>query len=387
MRLKLSVLLLLVCSVAHADTNTPLPAGTSVTVTSSAGSVTGVLQDIDVPNWIAVLEPGRSSPALIRAADVIIRQTAQVPADGITRPRISIPKGRLPFDLVAPFAARDEAPSLEFELERAQPTGHFIYGQPKISDPSRFSFTPDGEDDSVDGITILSREAFTLGHFDYYRVPAWVAMRWTEDDYYRSEAVTMQRGDFVIDEDLPWYGRGGTYLEYARTGLQRGHMARDADLEAWGFDSVREGMRMSNIVPQQEHMNHAVWGDLENEHRRIVTRNNGIDTVWIISGPVFNKDDDEVEWVGNDGEKLGVPEATYKVIAWLPRFAHREDRLRWPMAPAKPEPGPDQDLHPRLRLARRGELRTNPRSDSRRNQLSNGPARACPKSRPNLRHP
>src|SRR5688572_8882215 len=69
-------------SVCLADTNTPYPAGTQVSVTTSAGTVSGELQDVNVPQWIAVREPNADDPTLIRATDVILRKLgARSPSD------------------------------------------------------------------------------------------------------------------------------------------------------------------------------------------------------------------------------------------------------------------------------------------------------------------
>lgn len=293
-----------------AGTNTPYPAGTEVSVTSTVGTVTGVLQDSNDPLWIALVESGRTQPTLIKATDLILRRVepsspTQPSAAAIDRPRVRD---------YFPETLREEMPDTEIRRDLEAIGGHYVYGQPLAADPERFQFTPDGFTQPVEGITVLVREAFTVGHYDKYRLPAWVAMRWTNDDLVRSEQVNFDRPSFSRDTDLPVYARGGTYLEFSRTGLERGHQARDADLEAWGMDAVGDGMLMSNIVPQQKGRNHSVWGKLENQHRFIVS-DSEIDVVWIISGPVFDPDA-EPEWVGNDGEEIAVPIATYKVIAW-----------------------------------------------------------------------
>jgi len=303
-------LALVVATSLGAGTNTPYPAGTQVSVATSAGVVSGTLQDSALAEWIAVIEADAASPTFIRADAVIVRRISAAVAARPLQPDVEV------FAEAAP--RRLDARELEEDGE----AGHFIFGQPKATD-SRFRFTPEGHDEEVVGLTARVREAFTLGHYNRMKAPAWVAMRWTTDDFLRSEQDDFDRGDFVVDDELPLYAQTGKDLDFPQTKLERGHMARDADLEAWGFDAVREGMRMSNICPQRQGKNHRVWGKLEDQHRFIVANpsTSGIGTVYIISGPFYEDDDkdgmieeSEIKRVGDDG--VAVPDGTYKVIAW-----------------------------------------------------------------------
>lgn len=73
---------------------------------------------------------------------------------------------------------------------------------------------------------------------------------------------------------------------------------------------------MSNMVPQLEGRNHAVWSLLEDAHKEIVANDSDeyeINEVWIVSGRVFY-DGAPAATVGQPG--TGVPDATYKTIAW-----------------------------------------------------------------------
>lgn len=185
------------------------------------------------------------------------------------------------------------------------------WGKPVVRDAEKFRFIPRGRSGAVDGLTELRKTGFWLGHFDRYKVPAWVAMTWTADDYQRSEWVSLDRPDWEADPNVPPYAqpRHDKY-DFSTSRLERGHMARDADLEAWGKQAVKDGTTLSNAVPQLQGLNHSVWLALENEHRDIVTGR--IPQIWIISGPIFLPGI-PVQTVG-DG--IGVPHGTYKVIVW-----------------------------------------------------------------------
>lgn len=194
-----------------------------------------------------------------------------------------------------------------------------IAGFPRVADSERFRFTPSQAEGVVEGLTVLHKRAFSLGHFDKHRLPAWVAMRWTADDFARSEEVNFGRPSPSPDDELPAYARGGTNFDFARTMLERGHMARDADVEAWGFSAVAQAVLMSNMVPQRKSRNHAVWSLLENEHRRVVVDEVDefdISTVWLTAGPVYFPDQD-IQRLPSGTSR---PHATYKLVAW-----HKQD--------------------------------------------------------------
>jgi endonuclease G len=252
-----------------------------------------------------VLEAGASVPTYVEMTGAIVR-----------------PEGTLELPDVRNAlhaAERRGIIRLDADVWRRTDTGdsHFLFGQPVAVD-ERHRFTPPEHSEEVEGITVLQRMGFTIGHYDQMKVPAWVAMKWTNAMFDESEEVTLNRGGFVQDDELPEYARASTEYLAKTSGYQRGHMARDADAEAWGMEGVREAMRMSNVVPQRTTANHRVWGLLEDEHRFIVQSGVDIETVWVISGPIFRVDED----TGDDvplkkiANGVGVPQATYKVIAW-----------------------------------------------------------------------
>lgn len=144
--------------------------------------------------------------------------------------------------------------------------------------------------------------------------PAWVAWRWNHDDYLRGLNVAITRPSFKKDTDLPEYARGGTEFEYSESHMQRGHMCPDNDLESWGKEAVKEGMLMSNVIPQRAFKNHKVWGKLEKQtHDIVASEESDIETIWIIAGPIFSEDENTIKRWGDGNAE---PEATYKVVAW-----------------------------------------------------------------------
>src|SRR5687768_6537402 len=104
---RIALLMLLgisLCAVSQAETNTPFAAGTRVSITSEAGTVAGILQDVTDTDWVGVIEHGSTEPTYIRGSDLIVRRFGAAP------------------NVPAPAPAADE----HDEFEDAT-SGHYIY--------------------------------------------------------------------------------------------------------------------------------------------------------------------------------------------------------------------------------------------------------------------
>ena len=82
----------------------------------------------------------------------------------------------------------------------------------------------------VEGVTILKKHAFTVGHYDKHKTPAWVALRWTKEHLDISEKELSHPRNFQADTELPPYARTGKDNQHSQFGYERGHMARHEDL-------------------------------------------------------------------------------------------------------------------------------------------------------------
>ena len=169
------------------------------------------------------------------------------------------------------------------------------------------------------GISVLVREGFVIDHYDYYKVPAWVAVCWDRDDYENLIQGSYGR-DIAPDSELPAYAQAGTSFGYSSSHMERGHMARHEDNEAWARDSSDYGCLMSQIVPQHKDINGEAWNDLVELYQGIVVdRNHNIETVWVISGPTYADASGAKAPRGYVGNRIAIPHSTYKAIGWFDR--------------------------------------------------------------------
>lgn len=174
------------------------------------------------------------------------------------------------------------------------------------------TLTPDLVDDAVevDGDPVIPYTHFSLTMSTSRRLARWVA--WNVD------GTAMRRlersNDFRLDPRVPADAQVGEEL-YADNRLDRGHLARRADL-TWGTaaEAARantDSFFFTNIAPQVDAFNQAsrygVWGRLEDALYEAVT----VDRlrISVFGGPVLR--DDDLVYRG-----VLVPREFWKVIAW-----------------------------------------------------------------------
>ncbi|WP_261664277.1 DNA/RNA non-specific endonuclease [Deinococcus sp. Marseille-Q6407] len=114
----------------------------------------------------------------------------------------------------------------------------------------------------------------------------------------------VQRQDnFVPDPDLP-AGESAGLNDYRSSGYDRGHMAPAADFKS-SPQAMQESFYLSNMVPQNHHMNTGVWAALESAVRSCAGDRGG---VFVLSGPVLSKHPKTI------GEGVAVPDSLFKVV-------------------------------------------------------------------------
>ena len=123
--------------------------------------------------------------------------------------------------IVLPFAGAASPPPATQPVPRFQlRSEHFIFGMPRCTDDRHQYVDKDGQ--TQPGISVLVREGFVVGHYDRFRVPAWVTMHWTKEDYRASEKEPYNERRFAPDHELPLYARAETSYDYATSKMQRG---------------------------------------------------------------------------------------------------------------------------------------------------------------------
>jgi len=161
--------------------------------------------------------------------------------------------------------------------------------------------------------TCLKQDEVTLHNLAYdccysqrLRVARWVAYLYTPGGPRQSRRY---RGGFTADPRLGPEGPApADYVGVGRLGLDRGHQAPDASIRRFGPKAQKETYYLSNITPQYQRVNRNIWQELESAIREWAGKS---DTVWVVTGPVFNAGRD-TQWLGR--RRIAVPHAYFCAV-------------------------------------------------------------------------
>lgn len=149
---------------------------------------------------------------------------------------------------------------------------------------------------------IIEHMGYTLSYNSDLRGPNWVAY-----ELLASEVIggNRQRID-AFEPDPLVKGRQAYDSDYRGSGYDRGHMAPSGDMK-WSSQAMEECFYLSNVWPQNHNLNSGAWNDLEQQIRREAKYHG---TVWIVCGPVFERN--SPERIG--GNHVAVPDSFFKAI-------------------------------------------------------------------------
>ena len=155
---------------------------------------------------------------------------------------------------------------------------------------------------------------YSLCYRESYEQAEWSAYCLSD---YQLEKNADRSNDFRSD---PMISTGSAQLsDYRKSGFDRGHLTPAADMSFSG-EAMSETFFMSNMSPQAPAFNRGIWKDLEAQVRLWVQK---FGRVWIVSGPILNKDAAEYQSIGEN--QVAVPEYFYKVIL-VPLYEDQADR-------------------------------------------------------------
>ena len=173
---------------------------------------------------------------------------------------------------------------------------------PKVPGDLRFTYGGLPANLTGDELLVLTNQAYIVGYSEKHRGPLWVAYRFdkapVKEDYNRISR-------FPVDERTI---SRVEHADYTHSGYDRGHMAPAYGIaECYGDEAMNETFLMSNIVPQRPTLNRVVWRDLEAKIVREYA--DEFETVWIVTGPVFDSDIQRLE------SGVEIPDAFFKIVA------------------------------------------------------------------------
>ena len=148
---------------------------------------------------------------------------------------------------------------------------------------------------------IIQHTGYTLSYDAKNKTPQWVAWELTDKETRGKEERT---NDFQPDPEV--IGTKVVTYDYSGSGYDRGHMAPAGDMK-WSKQAMQESFYMTNICPQDHHLNTEDWNDLEMKSREWARR---YGKVYIACGPIYKGIRNE--YIGE--HRVKVPDAFFKVI-------------------------------------------------------------------------
>ncbi len=128
--------------------------------------------------------------------------------------------------------------------------------------------------------TMLERDSYTLAYDGRIRGASWVYEKLTASSL--DGTADRSHFDFMEDPKIPSLLRA-TQKDFKGSGFDRGHLSPAADARS-SPEAMRETFYLSNISPQNPHLNRNYWLKLEKYVRNLTQ---SYDVVYVITGPLF----------------------------------------------------------------------------------------------------
>ncbi|XP_060106852.1 endonuclease G, mitochondrial [Heteronotia binoei] len=127
---------------------------------------------------------------------------------------------------------------------------------------------------------LRSRESYVLCYDPRSRSALWVVERLSAAGL--SGASERAACDFREDDSVHEYHRASN-ADYRGSGFDRGHLAAAAN-HKWSQKAMLDTFYLSNIAPQNPHLNQNAWNNLEKYCRSLTKYNKN---VYVCTGPLF----------------------------------------------------------------------------------------------------
>ncbi|XP_057687376.1 endonuclease G, mitochondrial [Corythoichthys intestinalis] len=127
---------------------------------------------------------------------------------------------------------------------------------------------------------IRTRESYVSSYDPRTRTPAWVAERIAGDAL--GGTADRKNCDFKEDDSVHEFHRA-TNADYRGSGLDRGHMAAAAN-HKWSQKAMDDTFYLSNVAPQNPHLNQNAWNNLEKLCRSL---SKSYANVYVCTGPLY----------------------------------------------------------------------------------------------------
>jgi len=152
------------------------------------------------------------------------------------------------------------------------------------------------------GMVTLHYLGFSVGFDTLRKNPGWVSYHLKSE--WLKAGKTLAERDFKPDPALPAHWMADL-ADFKRSGYDRGHLARQADMRGRSLLCEEQACFLVNISPQKAEFNQTTWLNLENAVQRW-THQSG--ELWVVAGPWF---DNQRELLNQNTD---IPDGFYKIV-------------------------------------------------------------------------
>lgn len=176
------------------------------------------------------------------------------------------------------------------------------------SDPF-FAGMPLATDLASQPTAVLENTGFTVGYSDEYKNPLWVCYRL----FSPCDCAPRSRESIGFRNDLRTHTSVTDDFHRDITQMDRGHLAPNSAIaRCYGTQAQDETFLLTNISPQNMHLNEGIWEELE---ALVLDCADAFGEVWVITGPIF--DTENIQLLNTSEEEVmepAVPTSFYKIV-------------------------------------------------------------------------
>ena len=194
-------------------------------------------------------------------------------------------------------------------LKKEKKVNFTLKSKNKDNDKTFFFDYPINEDACKTEMKIIKNNSFVIGYCEDKLAPLWVAYK----IFKVKEPIKLKRpSSFKTDKRT---SSKVNHKDYTHSKYDRGHMAPNKAISVcYGKQAQKDTFLMSNIVPQKPSLNRGIWKKLES---KIFDYSNKFEEIWIITGPIYDKDKTFLADVNDKvlkEKRIEIPDAFYKIV-------------------------------------------------------------------------
>lgn len=174
---------------------------------------------------------------------------------------------------------------------------HIPWGIPKLNNNSY-------KTESRSNIVLKKYIGYACGYNRERKISDWVSYKLMKEYLYKKKILKKKKFKPAPSIKVEFSAR---LSDYKRSGYDRGHLARQADMYGRNLKCELEACYLTNIAPQKPNFNRKIWLNLENLVQKWSKK---FGTLYILTGPIFDNDKTYLK----KENIIEIPDSFYKIV-------------------------------------------------------------------------